>query len=71
LRCAIGIPLVWLFNVCGTADLVNAFIQGNMHGLSPGNLGAAFYIPTTIVSLLLVAHALMFAILLQRQTVTI
>lgn len=67
LRTSLGIPLVWVFNIWGSADLLNAFYQANAAGLLPGQLGAAFYIPTAIVPLLLVAHALMFRILLRRE----
>ena len=38
-----AIPLVWLFNVWGTGDLVNAIYQGQIGvGIGPGSLGAAF-----------------------------
>ena len=64
---SLGIPLVWVFTVWGSADLLNAFFQANAAGLSPGELGATFYIPTAIVPLLLITHALMFRILLSRE----
>jgi hypothetical protein len=59
--------LVWLFNVWGAADLLFAFYQGARVQLDPGALGAAFYIVTSIVPLLLVTHALIFRILTIRQ----
>ena len=62
----LGIVLAWIFNIWGTADLLFAFYQGNEVGLLPGQLGAAFYIPTFLVPLLLVTHVLMFRILLRR-----
>ena len=67
LRTSLGIPLVWVFNIWGSAYLLNAFYQANAAGLLPGELGAAFYSPTTIVPLLLVTHALMFRLLLRRE----
>ena len=67
LRTSLGIPLVWVFNIWGSADLLNAFYQANAAGLLPGELGAAYFIPTTIVPLLLVTHALMFRLLLRRE----
>lgn len=67
IRNRLGIPLVWLFNIWGTADLINAFYQANATELLPGELGAAFYIPTAIVPLLLVTHAVMFRLLLRRE----
>ena len=60
-----GLPLVWVFNIWGTADLLYAFYQGNQSGLLPGQLGATFFIPTFVVPLLLVTHGLVFRILLQ------
>lgn len=67
LRSAFGLPIVWIFNVWGSVDLVNAFYQANATRLSPGQLGAAYFIPTLIVPLLLVTHALAFRVLLQHR----
>ncbi|MGH6725492.1 MAG: hypothetical protein ACREB8_02970 [Pseudolabrys sp.] len=69
LRASLALPLVWIFNIWGSADLINAFYQANAAGLSPGELGAAFYLPTAIVPLLLVTHALMFRLLLRHEPV--
>ena len=63
-----GVALAWLFNVWGTADLLNAFYQGNSAGLLAGQLGAAYFIPTFFVPLLLITHGLAFRILLQPQS---
>jgi hypothetical protein len=63
-----GFVLVWIFNLWGLADLLNAFYQANNAGLSPGQLGAAYFIPTLIVPLLLITHGLAFRILLQHQS---
>ena len=68
LRSSLGIPVVWLFNIWGTADLLYAFFNGNQVGLDFGHLGAAFYIPTVVVPLLLVTHVLVFRILLRPMT---
>ena len=62
-----GVAIVWIFNLWGAADLLNAFYQANAAGLLPGQLGATYFIPTVAVPLLLVTHALVFRILLQRQ----
>src|SRR5215468_10272695 len=62
-----GIAVAWIFNVWGTADIVNAFYQGNASGLLPGQLGAAFFLPTFVVPLLLITHGLAFRNLLQHQ----
>jgi hypothetical protein len=61
-----GIVIAWTFNLWGTADLLGAFYQANAAGLMPGQLGAAYFIPTLIVPLLLITHGLAFRILLQH-----
>lgn len=62
-----GVVIAWIFNLWGTADLLNAFYQANAAGLLPGQLGAAYFIPTLVVPLLLITHVLAFRILLQHQ----
>jgi hypothetical protein len=61
---AMAIPLVWLFNLEGTLDLINALVQGLRHNVQ---LGAAYYIPTVAVPALLVTHAMIFAMLLRKR----
>jgi hypothetical protein len=61
-----GIVIAWIFNVWGLADLLNAFYQANHSGLLAGQLGAAYFIPTLIVPLLLITHGLLFRLLLQH-----
>ena len=63
-----GFVIAWIFNLWGSADLLNAFYQANDAGLVPGQLGVTFFIPTFVVPLLLITHALAFRILLQRQS---
>jgi hypothetical protein len=63
-----GVVMAWIFNLWGSADLLNAFYQANHAGLSAGQLGAAYFIPTVAVPLLLITHGLAFRILLQHQT---
>ena len=62
-----GTLLVWVFNVVGTVDLLNAFYQGNRLGVgrTPGLQGAVYFIPTVLVPLLLVTHVLVFSFLLR------
>ena len=69
LRNRLGTLLIWVFNLLGTADLLNAFYQGNRAGLAvaPGLQGAAYFIPTFVVPLLLITHGLVFRLLLRRQ----
>jgi hypothetical protein len=64
---AAGVAAAWIFNLWGTADLFNAFYQANHAGLLAGQLGAAFFLPTLVVPLLLITHGLAFRILLQHQ----
>lgn len=61
-----ALAVVWAFNLWGTADLVFAIFQGLVGvGVEPGQLGAAFFIPTVIVPLLLVTHVLVFILLMR------
>jgi hypothetical protein len=62
-----GVVIAWIFNLWGSADLLNAFYQGNHAGLLAGQLGATYFIPTFVVPLLLITHGLAFRILLQHQ----
>lgn len=67
LRSKVGAVIAWIFNLWGTADLLNAFYQANRAGLTAGQLGSAYFIPTLIVPLLLITHGLAFRILLQHE----
>lgn len=67
---AAGVAAAWIFSFWGTADLLNAFYQAAHSGLLAGQLGAAFFLPTLIVPLLLITHGLAFRILVQRQNVS-
>jgi hypothetical protein len=57
-----ALALVWLFNIVGTVDLLNALRQASV----VTDFGAAWYIPTLFVPLLLVTHFMIFARLLRR-----
>lgn len=59
-----GIAIAWVFNLWGSFDLLSAFYHGGMSGMMPGQLGAAYFIPTFLVPLMLITHALAFRILL-------
>lgn len=71
LRTSLGIPLVWIFNVWGSFDLLNAFYRASAGGLMPGQLGAAYFLPTVIVPFLLVTHVLIFRLLLRQAPVAV
>jgi hypothetical protein len=62
-RWSIAIPLVWIFNIWGTLDLLNAYYMGVTKIQNPGLFGAGIYIPALYVPLLLVSHVLVFMIL--------
>ncbi|HEV2222830.1 MAG TPA: hypothetical protein VGR84_07510 [Candidatus Acidoferrales bacterium] len=64
---AAGVAVAWIFSLWGSADILNAFYQANHAGLLAGQLGAAFFLPTLVVPLLLITHGLGFRILLQHQ----
>jgi hypothetical protein len=66
----VGVLFIWACNTIGTVDLLHAFYEGNRTGvgLDPGLQGAAFFIPTLLVPLLLVSHVLVFRLLLRRDT---
>ena len=64
---ASGIVIAWIFSLWGTADLFNAFYQANHAGLTAGQLGPTYFIPTFIVPLLLMTHGLGFRILLRHE----
>ncbi len=69
----LGTIIVWVFNIVGTVDLLNAFYRGDRLGvgIEPGLQSAAYFIPTVLVPLLLVTHALVFRILLRRDRVEV
>ena len=57
------LAVVWLFNIVGTVDLLNAL----RHQDVVPYFGAAWFIPTFLVPLLLVTHFMMFARLSVRD----
>jgi hypothetical protein len=62
-----GVVMAWTFSIWGSADILNAFYQANNAGLVPGELGAAYFLPTVIVPLLLITHGLAFRVLLHHR----
>ena len=62
-----GVVIAWIFSLWGSFDLLIAFYNGGTSGLMPGQLGAAYFIPTFLVPLMLITHALVFRILLQQK----
>ncbi len=61
-----AVPLVWIFNIEGTLDLLNALFQGMRYAPS-SDLGATYFIPAVIVPALLVTHFIVFKLLLSQK----
>ncbi len=58
-----AVAAVWLFNIIGTVDLLNALQHLEVVSL----FGSTWYIPTMLVPLLLVTHFMIFARLLKSE----
>ncbi len=65
-RSSVAIGLVWLFNLVGTADLLNAL----RHTDVAQYFGSTWYIPTMIVPILLITHFMIFIRLLKPAAET-
>ena len=63
-RARLAKPLVWIFNLEGSLDLLAAIALATIHDAAPF-MGAAYWIPALWVPALLVTHYLTFT-LLQR-----
>ncbi len=61
-----AIALVWVFNVEGMLDLLNAVTQG-LRYTEDGALGATYFIPAVVVPALLVTHVMVFIILMRGE----
>jgi len=59
-------PLVWIFNVVGTVDLLAAITLATIYG-APHFMGPAYWIPAFWVPALLVTHYLTFVILAKSE----
>ncbi len=62
-----AVAAVWLFNVVGLVDLLFAFLQVARLGVDPGQLQSMYLVVTVNVPALLVAHILIFVLLLRRR----
>ena len=65
LRPGWALPLVWLFNLVGIADLLFAMYEGAVTGLPFFHLGVYWLLLTLYVPLLLVSHIIVFWLLLR------
>ena len=64
-RSVLAKPLVWLFNIFGTIDLLTAITTATIYN-APVAMGPAYWIPAVAVPALLVAHYVTFILLLRR-----
>ena len=62
-----GIVAAWVMNLWGSADIIHANYEGIQLGVQPGQMGAAYFLPTFIVPLFLITHGLMFWLLLRNE----
>ncbi len=58
----VGRPLVWVFNIVGTVDLIVAVTLATLYR-APIHMGPAYWIPAFWVPALLVTHYLTFIVL--------
>lgn len=65
-RWTAAIPLVWIFNIEGSLDLLNALYRGFRY-TPDGHLVATYFIPAVIVPALLVTHFIVFKLLLKPK----
>jgi hypothetical protein len=65
LRPGWALPLVWLLNIVGFADLLFAIYNGTVVGFPYFHVGVAWFIITVYVPLLLVNHVVVFWFLLR------
>jgi hypothetical protein len=61
----LALPLVWLLNIVGFADLLFAIYKGVVVGFPSFHVGVAWFILTVYVPLLLVNHVVSFWFLLR------
>jgi hypothetical protein len=66
-RWSMSVAIVWIFNIWGTLDLLNAYYLGVTRIGDPGLFGAGIYVPALYVPLLLVSHVLIFMLLLRPR----
>jgi len=57
-------PIVWIFNIVGTIDLLLAITTATIYN-APPTMGPAYWIPALWVPLLLVTHYVTFVVLLR------
>jgi hypothetical protein len=61
-----GVLLAWLYNVVGSLDLANAFLQTALHDVQPRHFGATWFLSAINVPGLINLHLLMFILLIRK-----
>jgi hypothetical protein len=64
---AIGLPMVWLFNVVGLVDLIYANISTFKDHVDPTYLGVSYYLAALNVPAMVVVHFVIFAYLVRPR----
>jgi hypothetical protein len=64
-RWPLALLIVWIANVWGMTDLLNAYYKGSTQVADVGMFGAGIYVPALFVPILLTAHVLAFRLLLK------
>lgn len=62
-----AIPIVWISNLWGVADLLNAYYKGSTQVADVGLFAAGIYVPALFVPILLTTHVLAFMLLSKRR----
>ena len=66
-RSSWAMAVVWVFNIWGAADLINAYVQGGRIQVNPGAFGAGYFIVTAVAPAALMTHFLIFRVLLRQE----
>lgn len=66
-RSRLGRPLLWIFNLEGSVDLLAAIALGTLYQ-APDHMGPAYWIPALWVPALLVTHYVVFVLLLRGRS---
>jgi hypothetical protein len=61
----LALPMVWLFNIEGTLDLLYANFSTFKDNVDPAQLGASYFLPAINVPAELIVHVLIFAYLMR------
>lgn len=62
-----GVALTWTYGVLGSLDLLNALAQVVIQDVMPAHLAVTWILPTINVSALMVAHLLLFVLLIRTR----